>query len=68
MAELANALFLSELNALSHFKVGGSNPGGSILFRVEKFKKNGKFGLECACAVVGNALLRMHETSIFGVI
>ena len=54
VAELVRASYLIDM--LTILKVEGSNPGGSILFLVEKFKKNGKkFGQECtcACAIVG---------------
>ena len=50
-------------------KVGGLNPGGSycIVKIIEKlfFMSIRMRGQECACAVVGKDLLRMHATSIF---
>ena len=36
VAELANTLFLSELNALSHLKVEGLNPGHVEMLRCKK--------------------------------
>ena len=47
--------------------VEGSNPGIAVSFSSRNTQlKAGPFGQECACAVVGNVLLRMRETSIFG--
>ena len=69
MEHLKWAVVVEQSNALVYFitswlelKVEGSNPGFIIYFQEKVINA---LGLECACAVVGNVLLHMGETSSF---